>query len=288
VVGVGAHQVLGTGGAVEVTATQPLAAVVERVPIRPRLATATRWELPHDFRKAAAEMATMSRLLSEVSILLEVLVASDRQESDYARFTERGIDGSLQIRSTLVAHILRGRSLREFPGASSLIASTLKGELLIFETLAVSVESPFFAKLRPHIKWDKKIDIATVIAALALFLQLGSTPVIPGTPPTPRPESTHITCTVDELNPTPTRLVYARSCREYRRELVDGGVKVAQEYLHALGYDPGPSDGRDGPKTQRAVADFCKDQGVVCTGTQSRIFQNQLVGAMAKRFPIRM
>jgi len=63
--------------------------------------------------------------------------------------------------------------------------------------------------------------------------------------------------------------------------------KAAQQYLRALGYDPGAIDGRDGPKTQRAVANFCEDRGAVCTGIESRIFKNQLVTAMAKGFPIR-
>lgn len=58
-------------------------------------------------------------------------------------------------------------------------------------------------------------------------------------------------------------------------------LKKVQEALAARGYDPGPIDGRDGPKTRKAVTAFQQDSGLdpdgqVGTLTENRLFTEQL------------
>jgi localization factor PodJL len=43
-------------------------------------------------------------------------------------------------------------------------------------------------------------------------------------------------------------------------------VKTIQTLLADAGYDPGPADGRAGPKTTRAVKDYQQKSGVPATG----------------------
>jgi peptidoglycan hydrolase-like protein with peptidoglycan-binding domain len=44
-------------------------------------------------------------------------------------------------------------------------------------------------------------------------------------------------------------------------------VKAAQESLRDKGYDPGPADGKMGPKTRQAVREFQTKEGLKPTGT---------------------
>lgn len=58
-------------------------------------------------------------------------------------------------------------------------------------------------------------------------------------------------------------------------------IKKVQEALAARGYQPGPIDGRDGPKTQKAVRLFQQDAGLDPDGqvgvlTENRLFTEQL------------
>ncbi len=58
-------------------------------------------------------------------------------------------------------------------------------------------------------------------------------------------------------------------------------IKKVQEALAARGYAPGPIDGRDGPKTQKAIRLFQKDSGLDPDGqvgslTKNRLFTDQL------------
>lgn len=58
-------------------------------------------------------------------------------------------------------------------------------------------------------------------------------------------------------------------------------IKKVQEALAARGYQPGPIDGRDGPKTQKAIRLFQQDSGLTPDGqvgtlTANRLFTEQL------------
>ncbi|HEY6292264.1 MAG TPA: peptidoglycan-binding domain-containing protein [Terriglobia bacterium] len=298
VVGVGPQGVGGAGGTLEVVSPQTLAPTLEavRAELKRTLGRAkqfrpvvTPWELAHDFRKTAAEVTTMSRLLSELSVLLNVLVDAEEQPgTEHPSVTERGPDGSLRIKAALIDHLLAGNSIYDFPDASALWNPRFRRELLIFETLEVSIKSPFLAKLRPFLKrfeFDYKVGIGTILSAMALLLSLGS-----GPPPRPQVgpaiSGPVIIWQGERVTPAVAEDVYDRSYRSYLSQLREGGLKTVQLYLKMLDYDAGPTDGKDGPKTQKAVRDFCEDQGVVCSGVQSRIFQQEISAAIAKQFPI--
>ena len=67
-----------------------------------------------------------------------------------------------------------------------------------------------------------------------------------------------------QLPQTPLRALRAP------REVLDAGsyktlVLKVQEQLRQLGYDPGPTDGHFGPKTQTAIAQFQEDHGLFVT-----------------------
>ncbi|MBM3235922.1 peptidoglycan-binding protein [Candidatus Poribacteria bacterium] len=50
--------------------------------------------------------------------------------------------------------------------------------------------------------------------------------------------------------------------RNLKRDIEGEDVKRLQEELKALGYDPGPIDGKFGPRTEEAVKKFQKDKGL--------------------------
>jgi peptidoglycan hydrolase-like protein with peptidoglycan-binding domain len=65
-------------------------------------------------------------------------------------------------------------------------------------------------------------------------------------------------------------------------------VREAQQALKDKGYDPGPVDGRMGPKTHSALADFQKAQGLRVTGeldptTSSKLMATRTSSAMGLR-----
>lgn len=53
-------------------------------------------------------------------------------------------------------------------------------------------------------------------------------------------------------------------------------IKKVQEALAARGYNPGPIDGRDGPKTRKAVKAFQQDSGLDPDGQVGSLTQNRL------------
>lgn len=60
-------------------------------------------------------------------------------------------------------------------------------------------------------------------------------------------------------------------------------IRAAQEMLEALGYDPGPIDGRWGPSTRRAVISFQIRSGVFSTGRLSRATCDALPEALREQ-----
>jgi peptidoglycan hydrolase-like protein with peptidoglycan-binding domain len=62
--------------------------------------------------------------------------------------------------------------------------------------------------------------------------------------------------------------VKGRAERTDRVERTDGGndVKAAQQALQAKGHNPGPIDGKMGPRTSAAIRDFQKAEGLQATG----------------------
>ena len=50
-----------------------------------------------------------------------------------------------------------------------------------------------------------------------------------------------------------------------RKGMQNGDVRRLQERLRELGYDPGPSDGLFGPRTEGAVLSFQADKGLAAT-----------------------
>jgi len=297
VVGVGRQGGEGAGGLLEVMAPQVMVPTLEAVQAELKrtleraekyLSAAFPWEVPHDFRKTAAEVTTMSRLLSELSVLLNVLVEAEQGNSAASALTELATDGSRRIKTALINHLFAGHSIYNFPNGSALWNPKFRRDSLLFETLEISVNSPLFARLKPFLKkfeFDYKVGIGTILTAMSLLVALGI-----GKPPPPHPAGPSagpvIIMGVERATPSLAPEVYDPSYRAYLSQLREGGLKTAQLYLKMLGYDPGPTDGKDGPKTQKAFRDFCEDQGVVCSGIQSRIFQQQISAAIAKQFPI--
>lgn len=53
-------------------------------------------------------------------------------------------------------------------------------------------------------------------------------------------------------------------------------LRLIQSALRSMGYDPGPADGRLGPKTREAIRRFQSDHGFQVTGEPSRTLQDML------------
>lgn len=71
------------------------------------------------------------------------------------------------------------------------------------------------------------------------------------------------------------------------RAFLLAGVGGIQEALTALGYDPGPIDGIDGPRTRAAVSAFQRDQGLAEDGQWGEHTHAAMVAALrAKGFPV--
>lgn len=244
------------------------------------------WNLPHDFRKLTAEVITMSRLLSEVSTLLAAVDSTKRGSDEYLAVVEKQPSSLIQVKPAIIEHLLSGRSVYELPEASVLRNSSLDRDLLLFETLDVSIESPFFAKLKAYLKWDKTVKIGDIIASAALALALCT--ALNGKPqPPPSPEcKISWSCQASSGVPQKSDAVYRVSLADYQTALREGGVKTAQNYLFTLGYNPGLFDGKDGKETEAAVRRFCEDQGIAYLDVNNKLFLRRLAEAVAKKFPI--
>jgi localization factor PodJL len=60
-------------------------------------------------------------------------------------------------------------------------------------------------------------------------------------------------------------------------------IAAVQETLRQLGYDPGPVDGIEGPKTRTAVCDFRKSRGLTQTGRITLDLIQELSAAFFER-----
>lgn len=60
-------------------------------------------------------------------------------------------------------------------------------------------------------------------------------------------------------------------------------MRVIQQHLRRLGYDPGPLDGRLGTQTRRAIRAFQRDCGLAVTGAVGDALIDRLVGVGACR-----
>lgn len=277
VVGIGAQQSLEPSRTLQVSYPEILSPVVEAVAVPSDHQVAVPWELAHDFRKTHAEVATAARFLAELSTLVGLLTNTQQlREHSQDEFSLVMPDG-LHVRPDVLQHLLGGLSLYEFPDAAvELYEYGVESDVLLFDTLYVSAESPFLTKLKGYVKWDPKLSASTIIAALALLFQI---PAIPGSPTSP------ISCSVVEVSSNPSDQVVAASCQLYRADL-HGDILAKQRYLFGLGYDVGPLDGISGPKTDRAMTEFCSRRKIVCSGLDSEVFIEALVSSMATRFPI--
>ena len=63
----------------------------------------------------------------------------------------------------------------------------------------------------------------------------------------------------------------------YDRILTPGDIQVAEEHLHAFGYDPGPVDGIFTAQTQAAVRAFQRRYGLTVSGLLDRQTRRELV-----------
>lgn len=61
------------------------------------------------------------------------------------------------------------------------------------------------------------------------------------------------------------------------------GTRLVQQQLKTLGYDPGPVDGQEGPKTKAAIAKFQQDKGLVADGIAGAMTTEELNQALAER-----
>lgn len=280
VIGIGAQQSLEPSRTLQVSYPEILSPVVDAVAVPSDHQGIVPWELAHDFRKTHAEVAIAARFLAEFSTLVDLLTHTQQlREHSQDEFSLVMPDG-LHVKPDVLQHLLGGLSLYEFPGAAvELSRHGVKSDVLLFDTLYVSVESPFLTKLKGYVNWDPKVSPATIIAALALLFQISDIP-IPGSAPSP------ISCSVVYVSSNPSKQVLAASCQLYRADLQHGGVLAKQRYLIGLGYDVGPLDGIAGPKTDRAMREFCSRRKIVCSGLDSEVFIEALVSSMATRFPI--
>ena len=69
-----------------------------------------------------------------------------------------------------------------------------------------------------------------------------------------------------ELKPGPGTSQAVDPPRATASKAAGGDVRVVQETLKAKGHDPGPIDGRLGPKTTAALRDFQKKEGLPASG----------------------
>jgi hypothetical protein len=238
--------------------------------------------LGHDFRRIQAEVTMMSTFLKDLSILLSMSVIAQREaehsfEKSVLFFPDDG-----RVRGDVLLHLINGKSLYEYSGAEFEFNNYTKiKDFLIFDTLDVSIRSPFLSKLRPYVKWDSKFSIDGVIGAIALLHS-----ILISQPAASTPEKPPIVIIINQSAPFFLDEKFKTTCGAYRADLEKGGVFAIQRYLTALGYKVGKIDGIAGPMTKKGVEKFCHDNNIICSELESSVFSEALVSAMAKKFPI--
>lgn len=239
------------------------------------------WELLHDFRRVHSEVATTSRFLTELSILLNVLAYI----KDHPDFQENGfIDKNyeaIRFKPEVFGQMLMGRSIYKLDGLQDFPLSSMQSESLIFETLSVAVQSPFLSKLRANIRFDKTVNMNTIMAAMSLFMQINI-----ASPEIHPVNHTTVAVSVTYVNPSSNESIEEVSMLAYLKDLRNGGVKTTQQYLDLLKFKPGKIDGINGANTQSAVKAFCKAENIAGDSYEDEIFINALAVRMSKMFPI--
>jgi len=283
IVGVNAEQSLDHPEALKVTYPQTLLSAIEPIEEYEEGVNTVPWELAHDFRKTHVEVAAAAGFLSELPILINILIHTQNHGTDSQDADLIVTPDGLSINPKVIEHLLSGHSLYELPGVSEQLHKyDFIGDILLFDTLFVSVESPFLTKIRGYLKWDGSINVSTLIGALILVNALSNDT-------TAEPNTSHvrpISCSIEHTNLNPKAQVISESCEAYRSDIENGGVLAKQKYLFALGYDVGPFDGIAGEKTISAVTKFCSDNNIVCTGIDSNVFVESLLSSIAFKFPI--
>ena len=277
--------VLGVGAASEPQAPQvsiEAGGVLAPVVSAPWLQAPTlSWPLVHDLRRAHAEMNLALRLAQELSVLLGLWVEAEGLDpAAMSPLLAVDMAGDLKVRGEVLQALLAGFSIYEIGGAG-VGAPPEDGERLLFEVEHLALNSPLLLRMRALVRFDNSIRIDTVLAALALLLQLAATPAADMATGCGRLE-----VQVEPCQPHSDEQRLNLSQILYRQALDDGGVRVAQQFLLAQGFDPGPLDGIAGERTQQAMHAFCQAQGRVCSDLHSLVFSESMALAMAQRFPI--
>lgn len=235
------------------------------------------WLVRQDFRKVAAE-AEMTARFAESITRLHQLLATPQPSPFLHHLLEEGEAG--RVRFDVLSRLLDGISLRSL--LSEIQIDQDVPVPLLFGTEAIAVENPLLSRLRSYIRVDRRVSADTLIALIALLLQLQSCSDARQTKGIPQ----SLTCSLSRDMPQQSVLVSKRSTKEYESQLKARGIRGAQEFLKALQCDPGPIDGKNGPRTQSAVEQFCRSEGVFCPDVSSKIFEETVIDAMARTYPI--
>jgi hypothetical protein len=244
------------------------------------------WQLPHDFRKVHAEMDTAARFLHQLSVLLNFCVeAQEGARPVVGSLAKIDPANGVKLEDEVIRLLLAGRSILTLEGASVLRDERLQYESLIFEALGLSVESPFFAKLRAFLSSPVAGPlIGSLSLAISILNACSVTPFDPNR--ASKGFGTTISCSIESVRP-PQRTKDDLNI-DHSRYLVDlttGGTKSVQQALKLLGCYDGPIDGKDGPLLRAGKERFLALNKVASLAQGE--FEDVLAWAMAERFPMR-
>lgn len=119
--------------------------------------------------------------------------------------------------------------------------------------------------LQPDKRSGGRIDKSTTRLSAALLLLLPLLACSGETPPTANPTARQTTEQNASAQPP-----------DSERPLTAAEIAAVQSMLAKRGYDPGPVDGKMGPRTSRAIAGFQKDSGLPVTGLATSSLIQQL------------
>lgn len=230
--------------------------------------------LPQAFVKIAKEFEQTQRFINAISLLVDVTEGQAGAPPEWEPFLSP-VQSTAAVSPNLLAGLLDGSLLP----AASLVHVPAR---LFFDVESLGIENPLITRLAPTIKAVGEIAVA-LTAVLGLLTQC--TDISKAVSSYKKPI---LTCEI-ESKLWPARSTVNETCQIYLRELEQGGVRTAQEYLRAARFYSGPVDGfaRLDGSTNEAARKFCQSRGGSCPNVEHPEFRRLMAEYLAVNFPMR-